>query len=60
MSRVDDATYSLDPYPFSENELEVSFDGRYLAPQEASGNPDMEAIMRDTPRERQSATLVAA
>ena len=58
--RLDDAIYSLDPYPFGENELEVSFEGRYLAPHDAGSNPDMEAIMRDTPRERQSATLVAA
>jgi hypothetical protein len=60
VKRIDDATYSFDPYPFREDGLEVSYEGRYLAPQDAAANPDMEAIMRDTPRERQSATLVAA
>ncbi|MBR45249.1 MAG: hypothetical protein CMM31_01965, partial [Rhodospirillaceae bacterium] len=60
VNHVDHDRYSLDPYPFREEGLEVSYEGRYLAPQDASGNPDMEALMRDTPRERQSATLIAA
>ena len=58
--QVDSDTYSLDPYPFRESGLEVSYAGRYLAPMDAGANPDMAAIMRDTPTERQSATLVAA
>ena len=58
--KVDSDTYSLDPYPFRESGLEVSYAGRYLAPMDAGSEPDMAAVMRDTPLERQSATLVAA
>ncbi|MEE8172324.1 MAG: DUF3891 family protein [Alphaproteobacteria bacterium] len=57
---VDGDTYSLDPYPFRESGLEISFQGRYLSPLEADAKPDMAAVMRDTPLERQSSTLVAA
>ena len=57
---VNGDTYSLDPYPFRESAMEVSFQGRYLSPMDAGGEPDMAAVMRDTPREGQSATLVAA
>ena len=52
--------YSLDPYPFRESGLEVSFQGRYLSPVQADAKPDMAAVMRDTPLERQRYTLVAA
>ena len=57
---VGDDTYSLDPYPFRESGIEVSYAGRYLAPMDAGADPDMAAVMRDTPIERQSATLIAA
>ena len=40
----DDATYALDPYPFAEDGLEVSFAGRYLAPLRDAANVDLEAI----------------
>ena len=40
--------------------LGISFPGRYLSPLEADAKPDMAAVMRDTPLERQSSTLVAA
>ena len=52
--------YSLDPYPFRDDGLEVSFTGRHLTPFGADDAPDMAAVMRQTPRERQSARLVAA
>ncbi len=57
---IDEATYSLDPYPFRESGLEISFQGRYLSPFDAGNNPDMAAVMRDTPLEAQRATLIAA
>ncbi|MDP6843831.1 MAG: DUF3891 family protein [Rhodospirillales bacterium] len=57
---LDGDSYSLEPYPFRESAMEVSFQGRYLSPVEAGGEPDMAAVMRDTPPERQSATLIAA
>ena len=60
VNRIDDTVYSLDPYPFRDEGLEVSYQGRFLAPASAGDNPDMEAVMRDTPREQQGATLVAA
>jgi hypothetical protein len=53
-------TYSLEPYPFRHSAMEVSFQGRYLSPLDAGAEPDMAAVMRDTPTERQNATLVAA
>ena len=55
-----DGVYSLDPYPFPDDGLEVSFTGRHLAPFGADDEPDMAAVMRETPRERQSARLIAA
>ena len=58
--QVDSDTYSLDPYPFRESGLDISYAGRYLSPMDAGSEPDMSAVMRDTPTERQSATLVAA
>ena len=57
---VNETTYSLDPYPFAENGMEISFNGRYLSPLDAGSDPDMAAVMRDTPLESQTATLVAA
>ena len=55
-----DSTYSLTPYPFRESALELSYGGRFLSASGADDSPDMAAVMRDTPVERQSAILVAA
>ena len=55
-----DGVYSLDPYPFRDDGLEVSFTGRHLTPFGADDKPDMAGVMRETPRERQSARLIAA
>ena len=55
-----DGVYSLDPYPFRDDGLEVSFTGRHLTPFGPDDSPDMAAVMRETPRERQSARLIAA
>lgn len=52
-------TYALNPYPFCDDPLEVYFDGRFLSPQTGSKVPDMAALMRDTPSERQASVLVA-
>ncbi len=55
-----DDVYELDPYPFDDDGLEVWFEGRYLTPYGPDDEPDMLAVMRDTPTERQTARLVAA
>ena len=57
---IGDDTYSLDPFPFRESGLEISYQGRYLSPVDADAELDMAAVMRDTPQETQRATLVAA
>ncbi len=53
-SRDEDATialtprsetvYALDPFPFADDELEVSFAGRYLAPRRGAANVDLAAV----------------
>jgi len=53
------ATYSLAPYPFGPDPLQVWYDGRLLSPWRDGEEPDMAAVMRDTPTERESVTLVA-
>ncbi len=55
-----DGAYGLDPYPFREDGLEVWFTGRRLSPFAPDDAPDMAAVMRETPLERQTARLVAA
>ena len=55
-----DGAYGLAPYPFRDDGLEVSFTGRHLTPFAPDEAPDMAAVMRETPRARQSARLVAA
>ena len=50
-------TYSLDPYPFNEDPMEISFEGRFLSPQTGVADPDMAALMRDTPVEGQTSSL---
>ncbi len=52
-------TYSLDPYPFKEDAMEICFEGRFLSPQREAADPDMAALMRDTPVEQQTCTLVS-
>lgn len=51
----DDVTYALDPYPFEEDGLEVSFAGRYVAPRRDAANVDLAAI----DEESQTVRLVA-
>ena len=52
-------TYSVTPYPFRKSALEVWFQGRFLTPWNTGEAPDMAAVMRDAPVERQTAILVA-
>ena len=40
----DEVTYALDPYPFAEDGLEVSFAGRYMAPLHDAANVDLDAV----------------
>ena len=60
LGRWETVSTALDPYPFRDDGLEVSFTGRHLTPFGADDKPDMAAVMRETPRERQGARLVAA
>ncbi len=52
-------TYKVEPYPFSEDPLEIWFQGRFLKPCVEGKRPDMAAVMRDTPVEPQAAILFA-
>ena len=58
VQRLDEATYSLAPFPFDRDPFEVWFDGRFLSPVAAGESPDMTAVMRDTPLARETATLI--
>ena len=58
-------TYSLAPYPFAEEGVEVSFTGRYLAPVEDSVGPDtgaaeVAAMLREAPAGEERVRFVAA
>ena len=55
-----DNTYILRPYPFRESALNISYHGRILTACGADDSPDMVAVMRDTPVQRQTAVLLAA
>ncbi len=52
--------YTVDPYPFGRDPLPVWFEGRFMAPVPEGAEPDMAEVMRETPVERQVATLVPA
>jgi len=60
ISPVDEFTYSLDPYPFRNDNMEIVFNGRYLDPIDPDTKPDMAMIMSETPTESQRAILVRA
>ena len=53
-------TYTVTPYPFDKEPLEVWFEGRFMTPWAEGEQPDMSAVMRDTPVERETATLAPA
>lgn len=55
-----DGAYSLSPYPFCEDPLEVYFEGRYLEPFADGEQPDLAEIMRSAPLERQTLRFVSA
>ena len=50
--------YALDPYPFAEDGLKVSFDGRWMTPVETV--EDGRAIFETKPVSRQTVTLIAS
>ena len=54
----DDGVYSLDPYPFALDGLDVFTEGRYLFPQQAG--TDLGALLADTEISAQHVRLVAA
>ena len=51
--------YELSPYPFSTDRLEVSFEGRWLAPL-AGDDDDLKSVLDAVGRNQQHATLVSA
>lgn len=55
-----DGVYSMDPFPFHGDSLEVHLEGRYLTPYPEGEEPDLAAVMRDTPTEQQITTFVRA
>ncbi len=55
-----DSTYSLKPYPFDGDPLEVFFEGRYLQPFADGDKPDLAEIMRGAMVERQTLRFVSA
>ena len=56
VAELGDGRYSVSPYPFDIDELTVSTDGRYLAPQ-PSGT-DLATVLADTDVSQQTVTLV--
>ena len=52
------AVYTLDPYPFEVDHLELATEGRYLSP--APPGTDLAAVMASTPVQKQTVTLTAA
>ncbi len=51
-------TYELSPYPFGDDPLEVSFEGRWLSPLPA-GDDDLRGALDAVPRDAQRAVLVS-
>lgn len=49
--------YSVKPYPFAEKRLEIFVEGRYLHP--LKPGESLADVLRDTPKTRQTYTLVA-
>lgn len=54
----ENATYVLDPYPFSENKLAVSFEGRWMSPLQEDENG--REVFQSLPLSTQTVTLGAA
>ena len=52
-------SYSLAPYPFAEDPLEVYFEGHYLAPFAPGEEPDLAEIMQSAKVERQMICFVS-
>ena len=57
--RLDADTYGFSPFPFGEDGVELSFDGRYLTPFPEGHEPDLTSVMRETPVEQQAVRFVA-
>jgi hypothetical protein len=59
LKKVDERTYSLDPYPFASDRLTITCRGRYVMPFLADFPPDrVGAALRELPEDRQSYELV--
>lgn len=53
---VADGVYALDPFPFRQDDIQVTFDGRYMAA--VSEGDNVRAVLEKAPVETQSARLV--
>jgi len=53
---VADGVYALNPFPFRQDDIEVTFNGRYMAP--VSEGDDVREVLGTEPIETQSARLV--
>jgi hypothetical protein len=61
LKKVDERTYSLDPYPFSADRFTLSCHGRYAMPFPADFDPvRVGAALRELPANRQTYELVPA
>lgn len=60
VARVGAGVYSFDPYPWCEDELVVTFGGRYLAPDADATAESGAATMRAAPDAEQSVTFIRA
>jgi hypothetical protein len=59
--KLDDSTYSADPFPFKGERVTLTCNGRYMAPIETGREPpDLGAALRALPGDRQIVSVVAA
>ena len=54
---VSSGTYAMNPYPFDEDELTFSFEGRYLEP--IAEGPSVSHVLEQAPLETQTIKLIA-
>lgn len=55
---LEPGVYAVSPYPFSENQMQFGFSGRYVTPRGGESERDFAARLADTPRAWQRFTLV--
>jgi hypothetical protein len=59
--KIDESTYSLDPFPFRSDALELTCGGRYMRPYPAERDPaDLARVLQALPADMQKVRLVPA